>query len=183
MALQGYLTFNLPEFIDTERITVNMERGLIVGAVFGLGIFMIRVLMERFNTSRALPRIIFGMIAGGLGMNLGLLVFHVMFIHTAPSGWSITVGCMLIALSFVLGGLSRSYLFKVLLTSTFTLIAILGTWWVHVTYAASNLALTPIFRYDYSWSWMQVTLTALAASLPIGILGNLFDLSLQEEEV
>jgi len=182
IALQGYLTYNLPEFFDTERISVSMERGLIVGAVFGLGVFMIRVLVERFSTSRVLPRVVLGTIVGGLGMNLGLLVFHVFFIRTSPSGWSITIGCMFIALSFALGGLSRSYPLKVLLSSTFTLAALLGTWWVHITYADSNLMLTPIFRYNFAWSWTQIVITALAASLPIGILGNLFNLSLQGDE-
>ncbi len=180
VGIQVYLTFNLPDFFDAGRITVSLERGLIVGAVFGLGIFMTRVLVERFHTSRVFPRIVFGTIVGGLGMNLGMLVFHVIFLHTPPRGLLITGGCMLIALAFVVGSFSHSYLFRVLLTTVAVLAAIMGTWWVHVNFADSNLSLTPIFRYEYSWSFMRVSLTALWSALPIGILGNMINLSIEE---
>jgi hypothetical protein len=87
---------------------------------------------------------------------------------------------MVIALVFALGSLSRSYLVKVLLSSTAILAVTIGTWWIHINYAPSSVELTPIFRYYYDWSLSQVSLTALGAALPIGIFGNLVHLAVKD---
>jgi hypothetical protein len=128
-----------------------------------------------------LTRLILGMVVGGLGINLGLLVFHVIFVHTSPRGFLITGGCMLIALAFAISGLTRSYPFKILFSTVSVAAAIVGTWWVHINFAQSNLTLTPIFVYQYDWSLRQVSLIALGISLPLGILGNMFNLAVEEE--
>ena len=88
---------------------------------------------------------------------------------------------MLIAFAFALGGLTRSNLIKMLLSSLSVLTAITGTWWLHISYAASNLDLAPIFRYQYEWPLTQVALFALGVALPIGILGNMINLAIEEE--
>ncbi len=181
VGIQAYMTANFPSFFDTDRFTLSLERGLIVGSIFGLGIFMIRAIVERFHTSRVLPRVILGTLAGGVGINLSLLVFHVLFVKTPPRGLLITGGCMVIALAFAMGSLTRSYPLKVLLSTVFIIAAIAGTWWFHVNYAETNLELTPIFRYDYAWSLTQVAFTAFVVALPIGVLGNMVKLSLGEE--
>jgi hypothetical protein len=181
VGIQVYLTYNLADLFDNARITLSLERGLIVGSVFGLGVFMIRVVVERFQASRALPRVLFGTIAGGMGMNLALLVFHVLFLNTPPRGFLITGGCLVIAFAFATGGLTRSYLFKVLSSSVSIIAAIAGTWWLHVNFATSPVELTPIFRYDYAWSLTQILLAAFGVALPTGILGNLIDLSIKDE--
>lgn len=181
VAIQVYLTFNLPDFFDIGRITLSMEQGLIVGSVFGLGIFMIRTVVERFDTSRAWLRVLLGSLAGWAGINLALLVFHVLFLETPPRGLLITGGCMVIAMAFALGSLTRSYLLRVLVTTVCIIASIAGTWWFHLNFAGSNLELTPIFRFDHAWSWMQILFTALVVALPIGILGNMVKLSLEEE--
>ena len=181
IGIQNYLTINLTGLFNTERITLSLERGLIVGLVFGLGIFLSRVLTERFQTSRVLPRILLGTLMGGIGINLALLVFHVLFLNTPPKGLLITGGSMLIALAFVLGGMSHSYVFKVLVVVVSVVVAITGTWWMHVSNASSSLDLTPIFRYQYGWTLAQVAFYALAVALPIGILGNMLNLAIVEE--
>lgn len=178
---QVYLTYNLPDFLDIARITTSLERGLIVGAIFGLGILLIRVIVERFSTAGVLMRLIPAALAGLVTMNIALLVFHILFLSTPPRGFAITAGCALIALAFALGGLSHSRLLKMFVSSLAVLAAIVGTWWLHVNFAASTLDLTPLFRYDYAWSMMQVSLTALIVSLPIGILGNLINLAARNE--
>jgi hypothetical protein len=181
VGIQVYLTYNLADLFDNARITLSLERGLIVGSVFGLGIFMIRVVVERFHASRALPRVLFGTIAGGMGMNLALLVFHVLFLNTPPRGFLITGGCLVIAFAFVAGGLTRTYLFKVLSSSVSIIAAIAGTWWLHINFATSPVELTPIFRYDYAWSLTQILFAAFGVALPTGILGNMIDLSIKDE--
>ena len=182
VGLQAYLTtYNLPNFLDTDRLTISLERGLIVGSVFGLGVFMIRVMMERFHTSRVFPRLIFGTFLGSMGMNIALLVFHVLFVKTSPKGLLVTGGCMVMALAIAIGGLTRSYILKALFSSSAVFVVIMATWWLHINFATSQLELTPIFRYDYAWSLTRVAFTALLVALPIGILGNMVNLTLKEE--
>ncbi|MCK6538600.1 MAG: protein kinase, partial [Anaerolineales bacterium] len=178
---QVYLTYNLPDFLDIARITTSLEQGLIIGAIFGLGILLIRVIVERFSTAGVLIRLVPATLAGLVTMNIALLVFHILFLSTPPRGFSITAGCALIALTFALGGLSRSRLVKMFVSSAAVFAAIIGTWWLHVNFAASTLDLTPLFRYDYAWSMTQVSLTALIVSLPIGVLGNLINLTARNE--
>jgi hypothetical protein len=116
-------------------------------------------------------------------MYIALLVYHVLFLNTPPQGLLITGGCTVIALAFAIGSLTRSYLIRLFLTSAAVFAAILGTWWLHITYAGSPLELTPIFRYAYAWSLAQVAFTALVVALPIGIFGNLVDLSIKDAHI
>ena len=181
VGIQNYMTINLTGLFNTDRITLSLERGLIIGSIFGLGIFLSRVFVERFQTSRKLPRIFLGTLAGGTVITLAVFVFHLLWVKTPPRGFLIPAGSMLIAHAFVVGGFSRSYIFKAMLSSVSVFAAIVGTWWLHVNYAGSNLDLTPIFRYNDAWSLMQVSLTALGVALPIGILGNMINLDIEEE--
>ena len=181
VSLQVYLTSNFPEFLDTVRITTSLVRGLIIGSVFGLGIFLTRVITERFHTSNAIRSVFLGTIVGGIGVNIALFIFHVLYLGTFPDGLLITLGCIMIAMTFAVGGLIRSSLIKMLLSIVSILVAIMGTWLIHVNFAASPLELTPIFKYDYTWPLTQVLFTALGVALLIGIFGNLFNLSLRNE--
>jgi hypothetical protein len=137
--------------------------------------------MERFQASAAALRVLVGTILGGLGMNIAMLIFHVLFINTPPRGFLITAACVLMALTFAVGSLFRSRLLRMVLSSVVVFLAILGTWWIHTSYAASLVELTPLFRFDYAWTLQQVSLTALGVALPIGVLGNLVNLSIVEE--
>ena len=181
VAFQVYMTYILPDFMDTARFTTSLMQGLIVGSVFGLGIFIIRVVMERFQTSPTALKMLVGTIIGGLMLNIALLVFHVLFLNTPPHGILITAACGLIALTFALASLFRSRLLKMLLSTISVFVAILGTWWIHASFATSLADLTPVFRYDYAWALSQVAYTALIVALPIGLLGNLVNLSIMEE--
>jgi hypothetical protein len=64
------------------------------------------------------------------------------------------------------------------LASLSVFVAIIGTWWLHTQYAASLSDLTPVLLYDYAWTLTQVAFTALGIALPIGIFGNLINLSI-----
>ena len=181
VGLQVYLTYNLPEFLDTARFTDSLVQGLIVGSVFGLGVFIIRAIVERFRAYAAVPRLLIATILGSIGLNIALLIFHVLFLNTPPRGLLITAACMLIALAFAAGGLFRWRLLRMVLSTVSVFAAILGTWWIHTRFAAALVDLTPVFRYDYAWTVQQVAFTALVVALPIGILGNLVNLFLLEE--
>ena len=178
IGLQVFVTYRLPSLLDTARITDSIVQGLVVGAVFGLGIFSIRVIMERFRTSEVLLRIFIATILGGSGLNIALLIFHVLFLDTPPSGFLITTACLLIALTFAVCSLFRARLLRMFLSSLSVFVAIIGTWWLHTQYAASLSDLTPVLLYDYAWTLTQVAFTALGIALPIGIFGNLINLSI-----
>jgi serine/threonine protein kinase len=181
VAVQVYLTYRLPEFMDVVRINSALEQGLIIGSIFGFGILTARLMVERFPGPRVWPRLLFGTAAGAAGMNIALFVFHVIFINTPPTGFLITAGCILIALSYALGGLTRRRLLKILLSVGAVFIAILGTWQIHKILANSLANMTPFFQYDNGWPMTLVALTALAVALMMGIFGNLVRLDLPEE--
>jgi hypothetical protein len=181
VGLQVYLTYNLPNFLDTARMATSLEQGLIIGSVLGLGIFIPRLMVERFQASGAFLRVLLATMAGGIAINFAFLIFHILFLNTPPRGFLITLGCMWIAFTFALGGLIRSRLFKTLLTSVAIFMAIIGTWGIHINLATSQVEWTPLFKYDYTWPLVQVTFTALAVAFSIGIPGNLIDLSVKDE--
>lgn len=181
IGLQAYLTFNFPDFLDAVRISTSLTRGLIIGSIFGLGIFLDRVIAERFQTSNVILSVFLGTIVGGTVMNIALFIFHVLYLDTFPRSFLITFGCMVIALTFAVGGLIRSRLIRMILSSVSILGMILGTWLIHVNLASSPVELTPMFRYDYLWPFTQVFFTALGVAFLIGIFGNLINLSLRNE--
>lgn len=182
LGLQVYLTYNLPDFLDTARMTTSLIQGLIVGTIFGLGIFLTRVIMERFAPSPALARVLTATALGTIVLNTALLIFHVLFLSTPIRGLLVTAACLLIALTFALAGLLRSRLLRMTLTTVSVFAAVVGTWWLHTHYAASLTDLTPFLRYDYAWPLTRVISTALAVALPIGILGNLANLTVAHEK-
>jgi hypothetical protein len=181
VGLQVYLTYNLPNFLDTARMTTSLEQGLIIGSVFGLGIFLPRLIVERFQTSNVFLRVFVATIAGSMLTNVALLIFHILFLSTPPRGFLITLGCGFVALTFSMSALIRFRPIKMLLTSVSVFVAIIGTWWIHINLATSQVEWTPMFKYDYTWSLVQVAFTALAVAFSIGIPGTLIDLTIPKE--
>ena len=181
VSLQVYLTFNFPDFLDAVRITASLTQGLIIGSIFGLAIYLTRIITERFHLSNIILSLFLGTIVGGIVMNIGLLIFHVIYLGTFPQGFLITLGCMMIALTYAVGSLIRPILIKMFLSSFSILLAIMGTWLIHANMAASPVELTPMFKYDYFWPLTRVLLTALGVAFLMGIFGNLFSLSVRNE--
>jgi hypothetical protein len=181
ISLHVYLTYRLPEFFDAARVTTAMEQGLIIGSIFGLGIFITRIIMERFHSPNAFLRIILGTIAGGTVMNISLFLFHVLFLNTPPRGFLITAGSAFIALTIAAGSLLGSRLIKTGLSVTAILATVTGTWLIHVGFSPTSVDLTPMFRYDYAWPLPQVFLTALTTAFLMGTLSHLVSLSIKNE--
>jgi serine/threonine protein kinase len=177
---QVYLTYRLPQFMDIARISSSLEQGLIIGAIFSLGIFLTRVIVERFSVAKAFPRIVLGTVTGGIGMNIALFTFHVLFLNTPPDGFLITLGCTLMAFAYALSGLMRKRGLRMVLTISAFVLAISGTWWMHATMAGSVTQLTPLFRYDYNWTQWQVFLTSLIVAAWMGVFGNLIELNVED---
>ena len=181
MGMQNYLTYNLTDLFDSIRITLSIERGLIVGSVFGFGFFLTRTIVERLQVFNTYLRIAVGTIIGWLIMNMALLTLHVLILHTPPMGWLIPLGCMIISLAVSVGSLLGSKLAQISLSSASIFIAIMGTWWAHINYAASNLELTPLFKYNPAWPLAQISSTALIVALLVGVFGSLVTLTVQDE--
>jgi hypothetical protein len=177
---QVYLTYRLPEFMDIARITSSLEQGLITGTIFSLGMLAARVIAERFRGANILWRLVSGVIAGAAGMNAALVIFHVLFINTPPSGFLISMGCALISLAQALGGMTRSLVARILLSVGAIALAITGTWWLHLVMADSIGRLTPMFYYDFDWSALRVLGTATVVAMWIGVFGNLVNLGAEE---
>jgi len=137
--------------------------------------------MERFQSSAVWLRLLAGTVIGALGLNVALLIFHVLFLNTSPHGFLITAACLLIAVTFAIGGLIRSRLLRMLLASLAVFASILGTWWLHISYAVLPTDLTPLFIYDYTWSTTQITLLGFGIAISIGIFGNLVNLAIIEK--
>lgn len=175
-----YLTIRVAEFMDAIRISASLEQGLITGSVFSLGILLARVIVERFAGAGAFLRVLLGTVAGAVVMNIALFIFHILFIHTPPSGFLITFGCMVIAFGYALGGLIRFRWVGMILSIGAIVLAINGTWWLHVNLAASITELTPLFQYDYNWSLSQVLFTSMIVAIWMGVFGNLVKLAAEE---
>ncbi len=181
---QNYLTTRTLNLLDTLLISTSLYRGLITGAVFSLGILLTRVIVERFGGASALLRIILATVAGATGLNIAMLIFHILFIKTAPSGFLITLGCTVIAFAYAIGGLVRFRWVSMLISISAIVLAISGTWWVHtILAAASNVSTlwTPLFNYEYSWPMSRIFFTSIFVALWIGIFGNLTRLTVEAE--
>jgi hypothetical protein len=178
---QVYLTYRLPQFMDVARISSSIEQGLIVGSIFSLGILLTRVIIERFSVANALLRVLIATLSGAALMNLALFIFHVLFINTPPSGPLITLGCLLIACIHATGGLLHRRWVRMLLSVGGIFLAITGSWWIHRRIADSVTEWTPFFRYDYTWSLAQISLTAMIVALCMGVSANLIHLNSMDD--
>jgi serine/threonine protein kinase len=177
---QIYFTYRLPSFLDLERITISLERGILLGVVFGLGILVTRLIAERFTILNSLQRVLLATIVGGLGLNIGLFTYDVLFLRNTPHGILITIGCLLIALGFALGILYRKPVHRMVVSALVIIFTLAGTWWAHVNLSPNPTDLSPLFFYEYTWTNIQVLGVILVVALPMAILGNLFSLSLDE---
>jgi serine/threonine protein kinase len=178
--LHVYLSYRLPEFFDTGRITVALEQGVLMGALFGLSILMTRSIAERLTNWSVLSRTTVAIIVGALALNLTVLVYDLLYLYRTPTGPLTSLACIGIALGFSLGGLIRSRLWRMLVSSLAFFAALAGSWWTHVLFAPSATDLTPLFSYEYSWPVAQVLAMMLVIVLLTGVLGNLVDLSYRE---
>ncbi len=177
--LRAYLTYCLPQFMDTLRFTSSLERGIILGIIFGFGIFITRVIAERFPESNAFLRVGLGTLLGGTMLNIAIFTYDVLLNNTVPQGILISASSVLISPGYASGGLVRLRPVRMIISATTVMAALAGSWWGHILLTRAAVSMTPIFFYEYLWSPMQVLLTMLLVALPMAILGNLGNFSPQ----
>jgi serine/threonine protein kinase len=178
IGLQVYLTLRLMKIMDFDRLLISLERGILLGVLFGLGILIVRIIVERFPGSNAIIRVGIAALLGGLLLNVAKFIFDVLILKTVPQGiLLISAGSLLIALGYALSGLVRLRLVKALITMAAVFTALAGTWWGHLMLSRTGITMTPLFVYDYLWTSSQVLITMLIVALPMSIISNLGDLS------
>jgi len=179
--IRTFLAFRLPEILDSMRITVSLERGIFLGVIFGFGIFITRVIVERFPESNATLRIGLATFLGGVFLNIALFTYAVLMTDTVPQGLLISAGCLIISLAYAIGGLMRNRPLRMILSAVAVMAALAGSWWGHLLLARSGITMTPIFFYEYQWTLMQTIGTMLVVAIPMAILGNFGKLSPESE--
>jgi hypothetical protein len=167
----------MPEFLDSFRITRTFEHGIILGIIFGFGIFVTRVIVERFPESNTILRIGLATLLGGLLMNVAIFIYDVLFLDTVPKGILISAGCFIIALGFAVSGLMHGKVVRMLITAAAVLAALAGSWWGHLLLSRSGINMTPLLFYEYLWTSSHVLIIMIIVTLPMSILSNLGDLS------
>ena len=176
IGIQNYLIIRIPDFMDAVRISVSLERGLFLGAFFGVGITLIRLIVERFPNSKALPRLVVAAVIGGLIFSIGLFIYDILLIRVDLSGMLFLAGCVLAAFGFALGGLMRHRLLRMLVAAAAIFLALALTWIIHLVLLNAGTNISPLFYYESTWSTWQIGGTMLIFSLPISFFGNLLNL-------
>jgi serine/threonine protein kinase len=171
--LQVFITYRLPQFMDTLRILSSLERGVIFGLLFGLGILVSRVTVERFPESKKALRVLAGVLLGTFLLNAAVFVYDVLLNEFVPTGLLLTAGCLAVALGFSLAGLAKKAGIRMLIAAPFVFLAISLTWLLHLALLKAGIEMTPLFYYDISWPQTQILLTILLISLPSAGLGTL----------
>jgi serine/threonine protein kinase len=177
VGLQNYLIIRIPDYMDVVRISVSLERGLFLGAFFSAGILLIRLIVERYPHTKAIPRLTIATIIGGAIFSIGLFTYDILMVKIDIHGMLFPVGCMLAAYGFAQGSLMRSRLLRMLITGGAIFSALALTWSIHLALRNAGINLPPLFYYEYTWNTWQVLGIMLIFSLPVSFFGNLLSLS------
>ncbi len=177
VGVQNYLIIRIPAYLDTVRISVSLERGLFLGIFFGVGIALIRLMVERFHFSSVLARLAAASLCGGLIFSIGIYTFDILMVQIDLSGGLFMAGCLLAAFGFAQGALMHSRWLRMAVAAGAVFAALALTWIIHLAVLNAGRELSPLFYYEYTWSSWQVGATMLVFSLPISILGNLRNLN------
>ncbi|HTX92352.1 MAG TPA: protein kinase [Anaerolineales bacterium] len=176
----AYLSYRLPDFLDTVRIAVSLERGFFLGIFFSLGIFLTRLLSERFSSApKGWPLVLSATLGTGL-FYLAFLAYDVIVLDTPPSGLLLPGSCLLIAIGYALGSLFKKRFLKIGL-AFLTLAAVLaGSWYVILYLGSGATTITPPIAFEATLPVIQVILIISLSMLPVAALGSLIDLTLQK---
>ncbi len=176
VGFQNYIIMRIPDYMDAVRISVSLERGLFLGLFFGVGILLIRLMVERSGSSKVIPRLAIATIVGGLFFSIGLFAYDILMVQVDLSGMLFVAGCMVVAFGFAQGRLMPSGLLRMLVTAGAVFLALALTWIIHLVELSASVNLSPLFYYEYTWSAWQIGSTMLIFSLPISFFGNLLSL-------
>lgn len=174
VGFQVYATLRLRGFFAVDRILVAVEQGLFLGILAGLGIFATRLIVKRFDVLKPVSRLLLGMSIGTAIMNASIVLYHILFLKNAPSGWLITLGSVLLVLGFAISSLlSRpAWLVRALISFVFVELGIVLPFMLSII-----TQFDPIFQYEDTWTMAQVLLVSSTAALCISFVSQLTDVS------
>ena len=161
-----------------EYYVISLERGAFMGAAFGFGILLTRLLMERLGKMAVRPRLGLSILAGGLVLSTAFALWRLLVLKGAPISPVLFLGSLLIAAGFAYGTLLRSLILRSLTCLAALGLALGGAWWL---YQAAGSSFAPLINFEESWSALQVIGTLALVCVPIAILGNLVRLTPQEK--
>ncbi len=172
VSLYAYSAINLRGLFLVDGILIVIERGLFLGTLMGLGIFLTRLLVRRFDVIRPIPRFVLGAGIGALFVDLSVVLFQVLILKSPPTGWLIPLGATLIVLGFAISSLlSRpAWLVRTVISFVF-----IGTGLVLPWLLSLGTELDPVFHYDITWPLEQVLLVSGAVALCISFVSQLTD--------
>jgi len=139
-----FITTRLPAYLLPSRILNSIGSGLLFGPIIGAGVLVSKWLSKRLRLMSRWGRLAAGVVVGGLLVNLGFLLFHILFLSSPPTGFMILLGSIIFPLGFGLGetfSLNRGW--RVVLGTVFTFTGLL------IPYIfASSIAVSPMLYYE-----------------------------------
>ncbi len=164
-----FATTRLPAYMITSRLLNSIGSGLLFGPIIGAGVLVSRWVSKRLTLMAKWGRIAAGTAAGGLLVNAGFLLFHILFLSSPPTGFLILLGSMLFPIGFGLGdGLGLNQVWRVISASIFVFLGLL------ISYSfARILAVSPMLYYESGEPFLSV-LFMFGFSIILGSVPTLF---------
>jgi hypothetical protein len=170
LGLHVFVTTRLPSYLDASRLLNSFGSGLLFGPLIGLGIFINRWLVRRVKVLGRLPRLLLGVLAGGLVVYLGFMAFHYLFLNASMRGAGLLAGSIVFSLGFSLGdGYEAKRWLRMLIASFFVGLALLIT-----NELAREFGTSPMLYYERDETLWTILLI-LAFSGVVGIVSQLFN--------
>ena len=179
LAAYTFMSYQLPEFLNTGRILTAIGSGLIVGPLVGLGIYLTMLIIERLQAVTKGLRVLLGIGLGSVIVNFGLVVYHVLFLDAFPRGWLVLFGAFVMVLGFAIGAIFfQSKFIRATLSVISTAAGLVLTWYLSMKLPFINhLPQTPMLYYDINKFGYPYSLAMLlATSLLTGIVSHLENL-------
>lgn len=147
-----YLTYRLPQILDSTRILVALQHGVFLGLLVGAGVFTARTIAVRMHSLHWAARAALGAFIGGLIINFSLVAYHLLLLNALPAGGLILLGSIVISAAVALGStLPIPKIGQAAISASGVIIAMAGTWLLHL-----QTLLDPILLFDYNWSLAQI---------------------------
>lgn len=164
-----FVTTRLPSYLIASRLLNSIGSGLLFGPLVGLGIMVSRWVSRCLVVMSKFGRSIVGVIAGGFLVNLGFLLFHILFLSAPPSGFLILLGSLIFPIGF---GLTEGFsLRKGWQAAAGTLTAFVGLLIPNIF--ARILEVSPMLYYE-SGEPLKSVLIMFGFSCILGVVPQLF---------
>ena len=169
-----YLTYRLPDFLDTARLLISIERGLFLGVLVAGGLVLTRAIMQRWLHFSFSVRASLASAAGGLMITASFWLYSFIFLDMSPDGWLSVAGSWVVAAGMAVSARVARRAGVVL---SFVTIwgALVLTWLMNTV-----TGMSPLLFFEYSWSVPQVGTLCAAVALLMAVGANFVNLSVVE---